>query len=59
MRKQLEFHDKRNGKLFDYYCEDNDWIKTYIFTVDWETKYKEKEALTDVEVQRFIAYYSL
>ncbi len=59
MRKQLIYHDKKNEKLFDYYCEDKEWLKTYYFAVDGKTVYKEDEALSDVEIQRFVKYHSV
>jgi len=57
MRKQLIYHDKKNEKLFDYYCEDKEWLKDYIFTVDGKVKYKDSEPLTQIEIQRFIKLY--
>jgi len=57
MRRQLEYHTKRNNILFDYYSEDREWLKDYIFTVDGKVKYKDSEPLTQIEIQRFIKLY--
>jgi hypothetical protein len=59
MRTELKYYNKRNNKLFDYYCEDKEWTKTYVLKVDGKTVYKEDEELTEVEIQRFITLYSL
>lgn len=58
MRKQLEYHNKRKNKLFDYYIEDRNWIKEYIFAVDGREKYRDEEPLTHEEIQRFMTLYS-
>jgi hypothetical protein len=58
MRKQLEYHEKRKKKLFDYYSEDKEWVKTYFLTVDWKTVYKDKEALSPLVIKWLIKYHS-
>jgi hypothetical protein len=58
MRTELIHHTKMNKKLFDYYCEEKEWLKTYILKVDGKSVYKDYEALNDEEIQRFIKYHS-
>jgi hypothetical protein len=58
MRTELKYHDRRNEKLFDYYCEEKDWLTQYVFKVDGKTVYKEDKPLTEVEIQRFIKFHS-